>query len=91
MLQHSILLTYLQHTNVQALKFVRVLHLSAVRRLVDILEQEDCDASLMSTASTVSTLTSNTSSVGFLVELETKAMRRFAKISQSQRRPLLVM
>jgi len=47
----------------KALKFVRVLHLSAVRRLVDILEQEDCDASLMSTASTVSTLTSNTSSV----------------------------
>ena len=45
---------------------MRVLHLSAVRRLVDILEQEDCDASLMST-STVSTLTSNTSSVGFLV------------------------
>ena len=44
---------------------MRVLHLSAVRRLVDILEQEDCDASLMSTASTVSTLTSNTSSVGF--------------------------
>ena len=54
MLQHSIL-KYLHHTNVQALKFVRVLHLSAVRRLVDILEQEDCDASLMSTASTVST------------------------------------
>ena len=46
---------------------MRVLHLSAVRRLVDILEQEDCDASVMSTASTVSTLTSNTSSVGFLV------------------------
>ena len=89
MLQHSILLKYLQHTNVQALKFVRVLHLSAVRRLVDILEQEDCDASLMSTASTVSTLTSNTSSVGFLVELETKDMQRFAKISQSRRRSLI--
>ena len=82
MLQHSTL-KYLKHTNVQALKFVRVLHLSAVRRLVDILEQEDCDASLMSTASTVSTLTSNTSSVAFLVvELETKAMQRLVKISQ---------
>ena len=35
----------------QALKFVQVIHLSAIRRLVDIIDQEDCDASMMSTAS----------------------------------------
>merc|ERR1712098_366028 len=40
----------LPHKN---LKFVRVIHLSAVRRLVDILDQEDCDASVMSTSSTI--------------------------------------
>ena len=44
---------------------MRVIHLSAIRRLVDILDQETegLDASLMSTASSVSTLTSNVSSV----------------------------
>ena len=43
---------------------MRIIHLSAVRRLVDILDQETegLDASVMSTAS-VSTLTSNVSSV----------------------------
>ena len=35
----------------QALKFVQVIHLSAIRRLVDIIDQEDCDSSVMSTAS----------------------------------------
>ena len=44
---------------------MRIIHLSAVRRLVDILDQETegLDASVMSTASSVSTLTSNVSSV----------------------------
>ena len=58
------------HTNLklyfsQALKFVRLIHLNAIRRLVDILDQdtEGLDASVMSTASSVSTLTSNVSSV----------------------------
>jgi len=39
----------------KALKFVRVINLNAVRRLVDIIDQEDCDASVMSTASTMTT------------------------------------
>ena len=30
-----------------------MIHLSAVRRLVDIVDQEDCDASVMSNMSTV--------------------------------------
>ena len=44
---------------------MRLIYLSAVRRLVDILDQETegLDASVMSTASSVSTLTSNVSSV----------------------------
>ena len=42
-----------------------MIHLNAIRRLVDILDQdtEGLDASVMSTASSVSTLTSNVSSV----------------------------
>ena len=33
------------------MKFVQMIHLSAIRRLVDIIDQEDCDSSLMSTTS----------------------------------------
>ena len=43
----------------QALKFVAMIHLSAVRRLVDILDQEDCDASVMSNVSTITSFTPN--------------------------------
>jgi len=43
----------------KALKFVAMIHLSAVRRLVDILDQEDCDASVMSNVSTITSFTPN--------------------------------
>ena len=33
------------------MKFVQMIHLSAIRRLVDIIDQEDCDSSVMSTTS----------------------------------------
>eukprot|EP00092_Neocalanus_flemingeri_P016143 GFUD01017471.1.p1 GENE.GFUD01017471.1~~GFUD01017471.1.p1 ORF type:complete len:636 (+),score=186.23 GFUD01017471.1:218-1909(+) len=36
----------------KALKFVTVIHLSAVRRLVDVIDSEDCDSTVMSMAST---------------------------------------
>merc|ERR1712079_614212 len=45
----------------KALKFVTLIHLSAVRRLVDVIETEDCDSTMMSTTST-STMASSSSS-----------------------------
>jgi len=36
----------------KALKFVTVIHLSAVRRLVDVIDSDDCDSTVMSMAST---------------------------------------
>merc|ERR1719318_602156 len=44
-----------------ALKFVTLIHLSAVRRLVDVIDSEDCDSTVMSTTST-STMASTASS-----------------------------
>lgn len=45
----------------KALKFVTLIHLSAVRRLVDVIDSEDCDSTVMSTTSS-STMASTTSS-----------------------------
>merc|ERR1719483_1161775 len=42
----------LARSSVAALKFVTVIHLSAVRRLVDVIDSDDCDSTVMSMAST---------------------------------------
>merc|ERR1712098_14026 len=62
----------LPHKN---LKFVRVIHLSAVRRLVDILDQEDCDASVMSTSSTITYQSVPSSNLVAIVCRQTEDLR----------------
>merc|ERR1719232_1781568 len=52
----------------KALKFVAMIHLSAVRRLVDILESDDCDSTMMSNTSTMTSGT-NTSTSSALVAI----------------------
>jgi len=46
----------------KALKFVTVIHLSAVRRLVDVIDSEDCNATVMSMASTATLANPTTNS-----------------------------
>jgi len=54
----------------KALKFVTLIHLSAVRRLVDVIDSDDCDSTVMSTTSS-STMasSSNTSTSSALVAI----------------------